>query len=830
MEKSLETANVKNFEKKKEKKINEEEIYNEARNEESINENTNSKNIASEEQSNVTISDNNSQNVEKKLLSNNLIKKFKVKIDTNEEINILSKNESLSSNEKKNVTLKEYNVQVEVNNNKIDKNEINISLVNNKDEKYENTIRNNKRKINDETKELTPKKLKIENIENGCELSLPAKINSSIFYSENNIQSYMRKIKNNFKLYWKECDYHLKELQKNFMENEKLIKDIICENSNVINNKYIDNEMEEKMKTKIERKRKILSNIMNIRLIYRIIEMYLFTMRQFSYLLKEINDYICLILDEHKIMKNNYEMVIGNLLKFEAKNYEDVKYTIEKKILRMQEFFKNKNESIYSRDEFSYLYTLKCLQHEISERVDAKTDLRLLMIKKREYSEKFMKENQRKIISFDKLSSFKKSIKCIIDKYSSLDIELSKYLSTFYYKIFNHQIELNINNVSILNNKKPFNFLFPFKDQSNNNDVFNYMNYDAITKIRKNNGNSHNCKEIHSEYIALKFYTKDNFDISILPDLKYLSYLNVEIEISYLYSSDCLVAKTNSIEFIGLHNGRKLLSDIYSNQDHFLLFSKDINDFQNFKYGFPFLWLNAMAEKPYVLDIENEISQKDESNKKNENNNTENFQNNNFDKKKLLDIYNWHLNRTLDISVLFSKIFTRILFRIWDIWQIRHYKYYPNVFPPFTYEKHLEALKKIQSVSLQQISYFDIITEESYLKEETENINGCGKDNIYACCFIQLYESCLVKAFISIPFNGKEPYFSVFLTKKKYSRRLKKLQDYLNTTVVNKHSKVEDTQRQIILTLQLAKLREGAHKYFKSFSKNSTMTFDEDIS
>ncbi|ETW46056.1 hypothetical protein PFMALIP_05880 [Plasmodium falciparum MaliPS096_E11] len=58
---------------------------------------------------------------------------------------------------------------------------------------------------------------------------------------------------------------------------------------------------------------------------------------------------------------------------------------------------------------------------------------------------------------------------------------------------------------------------------------------------------------------------------------------------------------------------------------------------------------------------------------------------------------------------------------------------------------------------------------------------------------------------------------------------LQKLQDYLNTAVVNKHSKVDDTQRQIILTLQLAKLREGAYKYYKSFSKNSSSIFDEEI-
>ncbi|CRH00092.1 conserved Plasmodium protein, unknown function [Plasmodium relictum] len=815
IENVLQTTHVKDFEKNKEKKINEEEIPNEAQN---------------EEQLNINISNNNMQNEEKNLIPHNIpIKEYKVEIDTNEEMNILNKNESVSNNEKEN-NLKESTAQITINN-KINKNEINITSVKNKDEKSNNIIRSNKRKIDDETKESISKKLKIESIEHDCELSLPNKINNSIFNSESNIRSYIKKIKNNFHIYWKECECQLKELENCFVENEKLIKEIVCENNNAINNKYIGNEMEEHMKRKIEKKRKILNNIMNIRLNYRIIEMYLFTMRQFSYSLKEINDYVSLILDENKITKSNYEMIIGNLLKFKAKNYEDIKNTIEKKMLSMDKFSKNKNESIYSRDDFSHLQTLKCLQHEISERVDAKTDLRLLMIKKREYSEKFMKENQRKIISFNKLSSFKQGIKCIIDKYSTLNLELSKYLSTFYYKIFNHQIELSVNNISILNNKKPFNFFFVFKEQSNTNDVFNYMKYDTITKIRKNNGNSPNCKEVHNEYIALNFHTKDNFDISILPDLKYLSYLNVEIEISYLYSSDCLVAKTNSIEFIGLHNGRKLLSDIYSNQDHFLLFSKDINDFQNFKYGFPFLWLNAMAERSYTLDTEHEICQKDESNKKSENNNTiENFQNDNFDKKKLSDIYNWHLNRTLDISVLFSKIFTRILFRIWDIWQIRHYKYYPNVFPPFSCEKHLEALKKIQSVSLQQISYFDIITEESYLKEENEHTDECSKDNIYACCFIQLYESCLVKAFISIPFNGKEPYFSVFLTKKKYSRRLKKLQDYLNTTVVNKHSRIEDTQRQIILTLQLAKLREGAHKYFKSFSKNSTLTFDEDIS
>ncbi|EAA22790.1 hypothetical protein [Plasmodium yoelii yoelii] len=70
-----------------------------------------------------------------------------------------------------------------------------------------------------------------------------------------------------------------------------------------------------------------------------------------------------------------------------------------------------------------------------------------------------------------------------------------------------------------------------------------------------------------------------------------------------------------------------------------------------------------------------------------------------------------------------------------------------------------------------------------------------GKDNIYAYCFIELCDSYTIKSYICVPFNGKEPNFSVFLTKKNNSKRL----------------------------------NEGAHKYHKSFSKNSTSTFDEEV-
>ncbi|GAB66499.1 hypothetical protein PCYB_092840 [Plasmodium cynomolgi strain B] len=256
------------------------------------------------------------------------------------------------------------------------------------------------------------------------------------------------------------------------------------------------------------------------------------------------------------------------------------------------------------------------------------------------------------------------------------------------------------------------------------------MKYDVITQTRKNAKNFETPpqEDVHEESVTINMNTKDNFDISILPDLTYLKYLQIQIEIFYLHKRDCLVAKTTPVQFLGLNEGRSLLSDIYSNEDHFVLFSEG-----------PYLGYGTSGK----------------------------------------------LTTT--------------------------------------------TLKKIQSNSLQQVSYFDIITEEAYLKEEKENKEERSNDNFYACCFIQLYEPYVIKSYISIPFNGKEPYFSVFLTKKKTQKRLKKLQDYLNTTVVNKHSKVEDTQRQIILTLQLAKLREGAHKYYKSFSKSSTPIFDEEI-
>ncbi|KAI4838344.1 hypothetical protein MKS88_002821 [Plasmodium brasilianum] len=831
LKKSLENKYVKYFEKKSNEKA--------SANEDQINENINNVhtlNIKKEkgiDTSNEIIQDEN----EKKGNSNNLynMKNASVKDRGNiieKETNILNYSSSVLD---------------EINNrdNTDDTNGINKRLIKREDETNGNLIGNNNKRIFDnEIKEGSSKRLKVEDCTTkDCELSLYNVLNNLLFYNnKNDIELFMKKIKNNFLFYWKECECQLKELQKCYVQSEKLIKEIVCENKNaIISNRNssvcTDMQRESNEILKIDKKRKILNNIMNIKLTYRIVEMYLFTMRQFCLLLKENNNFISLILDEENIEKKNYERINGNLLTFQAKNYEDIKkYTLKKKKtkLYMDDFLKivNKNNTC-SKDEVSHFYTLKCLEEEISERTNAKADLLYLMIKKKECAEEFAKQDQRKVTSYNKLALFTNSIKSIIDKYNSLDVEHSKYLSTFYYKMVHVQDDLNINNISVLNNKKPFNFLFNFKEQSNNNDVFTYMKYNVVTKTRnkvKNTAPSKSKEEdVHEEYISINVYTKDNFDISILPDIKYLKYLNVQIDVSYLFSTDCLVAKTDLIEFIGLNDGRKFLSDIYSNQDHFVLFSEDINHFHNFKYGFPFFWLNALAEKPYELEALGETVQSNQLNKKEDNNSSGNSNSSNkgnttdqsqkekLHRNQLLEIYNWHLNRTLDVSIFFSKIFTR--------GKKKSYLGY-GTFGKFI----IITLKKIQSVSLQQISYFDIIMEEAYLKEEQENNDECSKDNIYACCFIQLYDSCMVKAYISIPFNGKEPCFSVFLTKKKYSRRLKKLQDYLNTTVINKHSKVEDTQRQIILTLQIAKLREGAHKYYKSFSKNSTLIFDEEIS
>ncbi|KJP87663.1 hypothetical protein AK88_02691 [Plasmodium fragile] len=758
------------------------------------------------------------------------------------------------------------------------------------DERNDNLKRGHKRTMdaNDQTKEqsLNCKKQKCENSTTvQCELSLYDEFRNSIQGNNKNfVQSYMKKIKSNFFSYWNECEYQLKELRKRYLENEKLIKEIVQENNLLMNGvDKFSNNLTEAVKgeeansdqqtakenasivehstenytplegTKMEKKRQILNNIINIKMIYRMIEMYLFTMRQFSYLLKENNNFISLIVDEENVEKNNYERIIRNFLNFEAKNYENIKkFALKNKMLSMNNFFKNTLKgNNYSKDEMSHFYTLKCLEEEISERTNAKENLRLLMVKKKECKEEYEKHDQRKTTSFNKLSLFTTSIKSFIDKYYTLDFPQTKYLSSVYFKMMHGQMEMNSNNVSLLNNKRPFNFLFSFKEQgggsnggNNNNSrgsnseggihdaythVYNYMKYDLITQTRKNAKNSEHPphqEDVHEESVTINMHTKDNFDISILPDLTYLKYLQIQIEIFYLLKPDCLVAKTTPVQFLGLNGGRSLLSDIYSNEDHILFFSEDEESFYNFKYGFPFFWLNAMGGKACGPSADGYAPGGGSSG----NAPRERPTNGQLDKNKLSEIYQWHLGRTLDVSVFFSKIFTRALFRIWDVWQVNHYKSYPNVFPPFTHEKHLEALKKIQSSSLQQVSYFDIITEEAYLKEEKENTEERTNDNLYACCSIQLYEPYVIKSYISVPFNGKEPYFSVFLTKKKTQKRLKKLQDYLNTTLVNKHSKVEDTQRQIILTLQLAKLREGAHKYYKSFSKSSTPIFDEEIS
>ncbi|EUD65419.1 hypothetical protein C922_04159 [Plasmodium inui San Antonio 1] len=798
------------------------------------------------------------------------------------------------------------------------------------DEGNDNLKRGHKRTTdgNDEMKEqsLSCKKQKCENSTTvQCELSLYDEFRNSIQGNDKNfVQSYMKKIKRNFFSYWNECEYQLKELRKRYLENEKLIKEIVQENNLLMNGvdnvednltgaitgeeanrdqqtakentPSVENSTENYntplQKTKMEKKRQILNNILNIKMIYRMIEMYLFTMRQFSYLLKENNNFISLIVDEENVEKNNYERMIRKFLNFEAKNYENIKkFALKNKMLSMNNFFKKTRQgSNYSKDELSHFYTLKCLEEEISNRTNAKENLRLLMIKNKECKEEYAKHDQRKATSMNKLSLFTSSIKSIIDKYDTLDFPQTKYLSSVYFKMMHGQMEINSSNVSLLNNKRPFNFLFSFKEQggggnsgsnggnnsggnngSNNggdsaggihdgySHVYTYMKYDVTTQTRKNEKNSEPPpqEDVHEESITINMYTKDNFDISILPDLTYLKYLQIQIEIFYLPKQDCLVAKTTPVQFLGLNGGRSLLSDIYSNEDHFVFFSEGVDSFYNFKYGFPFFWLNAMGGKPCGPGADgyaprgrsngsgnNEESAESSANGQNGvisvigliggsssgNAATERPTNEQLDKNNLSEIYQWHLGRTLDVSVFFSKIFTRALFRIWDVWQVNHYKYYPNVFPPFSHEKHLEALKKIQSNSLQQISYFDIITEEAYLKEEKENTEERSNDNLYACCFIQLYEAYVIKSYISVPFNGKEPYFSIFLTKKKTQKRLKKLQDYLNMTVVNKHSKVEDTQRQIILTLQLAKLREGAHKYYKSFNKSSTPIFDEELS
>ncbi|CAG9476876.1 unnamed protein product [Plasmodium vivax] len=778
------------------------------------------------------------------------------------------------------------------------------------DERNDNLKRGHKRTMdaNDEMKEQSAncKKQKCENSTTvECELSLYDEFRNSIQGNDKNfVQSYVKKIKSNFFSYWNECEYQLKELRKRYLENEKLIKEIVQENNLLMSNvdDAADNLTEtvageegesgqqtEKNppsvehstenyspveKTKMEKKRQILNNILNIKMIYRMIEMYLFTMRQFSFLLKENNNFISLIVDEENVEKKNYERIIGNFLNFEAKNYEKIKKSaLKNKMPSVNNFFKNSPQgNNYPKDEMTHFYTLKCLEEEISDRTKAKENLRLLMMKKKECTEEYQKHDQRKATSFNKLSLFTSSIKSFIDKYYTLDFPQTKYLSSVYFKMMHGQMEMNSSNVSLLNNKRPFNFLFSVKEQGGGNSVSNsggnsggalhdgynhvytYMKYDVITQTRKNPKNSEPSpqEDIHDESVTINMYTKDNFDISILPDLTYLKYLQIQIEIFYLLKRDCLVAKTTPVQFLGLNGGRSLLSDIYSNEDHFVFFSEGVDSFYNFKYGFPFFWLNAMGGKPCGSSSgsgsgsgsgggsgsgNNGGSAANGANGANGQNGViggsaprERPANEQLDKNKLSEIYQWHLGRTLDVSVFFSKIFTRALFRIWDVWQVNHYKYYPNVFPPFSHEKHLEALKKIQSSSLQQVSYFDIITEEAYLKEEKENTEERSNDNLYACCFIQLYEPYVIKSYISVPFNGKEPYFSVFLTKKKTQKRLKKLQDYLNTTVVNKHSKVEDTQRQIILTLQLAKLREGAHKYYKSFSKSSTPIFDEEIS
>ncbi|CDU18051.1 hypothetical protein YYC_04576 [Plasmodium yoelii 17X] len=725
--------------------------------------------------------------------------------------------------------------------------------------KNDNIKTNNKRGLDNEHKENDDEgkqchkkqKIKENSDTHKFELDIYNEFNNIILKdNKNNLKLYIKKIRSNFNSYWKECEYQLKMLKTYYIENEKLIKEIVDENNNIITSITNNEDLKIDDKTyetiKIEKKRKILNNIMNIKMAYRFIEMYLFAMRQFCSLLKENNNFISLILDEEGVEKLNYEQIIGNLLNFRAKNYEDIKkFFFKKKLSHINDFIKdpkNKNKTL-SKQKISYLYTLKCIEEEISERMNAKEELKSLMTISKEYNNEFNKQNKRKVASSNKLSLFKDDIKCLLDKYNFLDNGGSEYLLTIYSKLINAQNELNANNLSISNNKNTLNFMFDFKESKNYNDIFTYMKYNVVQNLRQMeddvNENELSKKEfVHMKYITIKFYPKDDFDISILPDASYLKYFNVKIDIFHLYDVDCLVVKIDPIEFIGLINGHKYLSDIYNDHDHFILFSNDINDFHNFKYGFPFFWVNALGErKLHNINTSNEKTKNIEFEKKGEsssssnktNSNSEKSKNDKPNKNKLSDIYNWHFDRSLDISVLFSKLFTRILFRTWDMWQLNHYTSQPNTFPTFSVERHLEALKKIQSVSLQQISSFEIITEESYMKYEQENKNMRGKDNIYAYCFIELCDSYTIKSYICVPFNGKEPNFSVFLTKKNNSKRLNKLQDYLNTTVVNKHSKIEDTQRQIIFTLQLAKLREGAHKYHKSFSKNSTSTFDEEV-
>ncbi|CAD2091595.1 conserved Plasmodium protein, unknown function [Plasmodium vinckei brucechwatti] len=733
------------------------------------------------------------------------------------------------------------------------KNGIDESNENDKIKTNNKRILDNEHNEDDDEGKLCHKKQKTEenSYTNAFELNIYNEFNNVILKdNKNNLKLYIKKIRNHFNSYWKECEYQLKILKTYYIENENLIKEIVDENNNMItsitNNEDLKIDDKTHDEIKMEKKRKILNNIMNIKMTYRFIEMYLFSMRQFCNLLKENNNFISLILDEEAVEKSNYEQIIGNLLNFQTTNYEDLKeFFLKKKLSYINDFLKdpkNKNKSL-SKQKVSYLYTLKCIEEEISERVKAKEELKGLITTSKEYTNEFNKQNKRKVASSNKLSLFKEDIKCLLDKYNFLDKGGSEYLLTIYSKLINAQNELNTNDIPISNNKNILNFMFDFKEPKNYNEIFTYVKYNVVQNLRKMpddaNENTLAKKDlVHMKYITINFHAKDNFDVSILPDSTYLDYFNVQINIFHLYDADCLVAKTDPIEFIGLMNGHKYLSDIYNDHDHLILFSNNINDFHNFKYGFPFFWVNALGERKLSnINTSNEKTKNTGLEKKGESSSSSNKNTNNHEKSKndknnkskLSEIYNWHLDRSLDLSVLFSKLFTRILFRMWDIWQLNHYKSHPNTFPSFSVERHLEALKKIQSVSLQQISSFEIITEESYLKNEKENKNMCGKDNIYAYCFIELCDSYTIKSYICVPFNGKEPNFSVFLTKKNNSKRLNKLQDYLNTTVVNKHSKIEDTQRQIIFTLQLAKLREGAHKYHKSFSKNSTSTFDEEV-
>lgn len=158
------------------------------------------------------------------------------------------------------------------------------------EENDDKNIKNNKRKMSEEM--ITMKSTK--KLKNGESNKNDDEISYDYFDKNIDLEIYMNKIKNNFNLYLEECEYQLKDLKNCYIENDKLIKEIVNENNSTMigNNENIDDEFEtdkikngtkkttktkengehvedmeeirKKNELKIEKKRTILNNIMNI--------------------------------------------------------------------------------------------------------------------------------------------------------------------------------------------------------------------------------------------------------------------------------------------------------------------------------------------------------------------------------------------------------------------------------------------------------------------------------------------------------------------------------------------------------------------------------------